>query len=138
MEIFKYPHEVLTTPAKEVEITKELLKLADDMHREADNLPYCVGLASPQVGYPYKMFIALGQLYINPVITYYSKETEIDKEGCFSLEAGVQYDVERSIEIILQWQNKKGKICTGRFKDFPARVIQHEYDHLLGKLCNGK
>jgi peptide deformylase len=46
--------------------------------------------------------------------------------------------VTRYNEIVLKWQNKKGKRREERIKGLRAQVIQHEYDHLEGRLCSGQ
>jgi peptide deformylase len=138
MEIIKYPNTILATPSVDVKITPEIKKLAEEMFATMKALPWGrpVGLAAPQVGFNYNMFWANDVLYINPKITYLSPEKTVLKEGCYSLQREKYFNVSRHNELILEWTDKKGKPHRAKFHGFNAQVIQHEYDHLLGKLCN--
>ncbi|HEX8607201.1 MAG TPA: peptide deformylase [Pedobacter sp.] len=138
MEIVKYPNPILTTPCVEVEINDETRKLAQDMFAFMKSLTWGspVGLAASQVGHNLRMFWALDNLYINPVITSRSPAMEHFKEGCYSLDEGkFDYKVVRHKSIYMLWQDKKGRSHERNFTGFPAQVIQHEYDHIEGKLC---
>ena len=69
---------------------------------------------------------------INPVIL--EKEgTQIDKEGCLSL-PDIYGDVERADKIKVKAQNPQGKYIEFEAEGYLARIIQHEVDHLEGKL----
>lgn len=141
MQIVKYPDPILLQKSSAAEINKELRRFIDDMYyfmRTELKWGNPVGLAAPQVGRNIRVFIALGNTYINPELTpVEAAGKETHEEGCYSLEDNkFDYKVERYKEIILRWQDKKGKWHKQRFKDFPAQVIQHEYDHLEGRLCS--
>lgn len=97
----------------------------------------CVGLAAPQIGFNKNVFIALDRLYINPEVEWYSTDIKDFMEGCYSLDEGGSYKVTRPQKVRMNWINKKGKKCQQTFVGFEAEVVQHEYDHLLGKLCCG-
>jgi len=143
MELIKYPDPILFKKSEPVRINKELRDFIDQMfHFKQGKLTWgeAVGLAAPQVGRNIRVFIALDNVYINPELTPVEEAgTKIYEEGCFSLERDrFDYKVERYNEILLKWQNKKGKWRAERIKGFRAQVIQHEYDHLEGKLCSGQ
>ena len=143
MELVKYPDPILFKKSEPVEITKEVKDFIDQMFVFIkDELTWGepVGLAAPQVGKNIRVFVALDQVYINPELTPVEESgTTRHKEGCYSLERDrFDYEVERYNEIVLKWQNKKGKWRQERIKGFRAQVIQHEYDHLEGRLCSGK
>jgi peptide deformylase len=143
MVIVKYPDPILFKKSEPVEITKEIKDFIDEMFAFIKNeLTWGkpVGLAAPQVGRNIRIFIALGQVYINPELTPIEQSGVIvHKEGCYSLEKDrFDYQVSRYNEVDLKWQNKKGKWRTERIKGFRAQVIQHEYDHLEGRLCSGQ
>lgn len=141
MEIVKYPDPRLLTPSVEAEIGKETRALAEEMFAFMANLQWGkpVGLAAPQVGHNVRVFWALDGLYINPKIIERSGAVRQGKEGCYSLEDDkYDYMVKRNGEIVLEWQDKKGGWHKQRFGGFKAIVIQHEFDHLEGKLCNGE
>jgi peptide deformylase len=96
-----------------------------------------VGLAANQVGvlrrffiYDYKDKI---DIIINPEIVAKSPKTTIATEGCLSIPDGL-YKVERPRWVVLQGENYYGQKIELRAKGFFARVIQHEMDHLDGKM----
>jgi len=143
MELIKYPNPILFKKSAPVEITKEVRDLVDEMFAFMKNeLTWGepVGLAAPQVGHNLRVFIALNQVYINPELTPVEEAgTTVYEEGCYSLEnERYDYKVRRYNEIVLRWQNRKGKWRQERIKGFRAQVIQHEYDHLEGRLCSGQ
>jgi peptide deformylase len=74
------------------------------------------------------------KVYINPEIVEKSIETLRDTEGCLSA-PGKQGDVKRHLRIILKYQDEEGKEEKKTFYNLEARCIQHEMDHLEGKLC---
>ncbi len=104
-----------------------------------------VGLAAPQVNRSLSIFIIssepndrypdapdLGPLVIiNPEIVSYSDEMEERWEGCLSI-PGIRGIVPRHRSIKASYTDSSGKEITAEFKDFPARIFQHEYDHLKG------
>lgn len=97
-----------------------------------------VGLAAPQVGRNLRMFIVLDVLYINPEIIWTSTEADrTEKEGCLSLPAGMSWDVKRPYGCRIKWQDMGGTWYERRYNDLTARAIQHEMDHLNGKLICG-
>ena len=142
MELVTYPNPILFKKSEPVKISKDLLTFIDEMFVFIkDELTWgeAVGLAAPQVGKNIRVFIALDHVYINPELTPVEEAgTTVHHEGCYSLERDkFDYTVTRFNEVILRWQNKKGKWRKERIKGFRAQVIQHEYDHLEGRLCSG-
>lgn len=97
-----------------------------------------IGLAAPQVGVDKRFFIVslpdgTKREFINPEITGFSVETNPYEEGCLSL-PGVYHDVERPSKVIINARDANGTPFTLKASGLMARVIQHEYDHLDGKL----
>lgn len=96
-----------------------------------------VGLAAPQIGvlerviliWPNRVGEPLAML--NPDILDRSAETETRQEGCLSY-PGVFTDVERHCRIRIKWDTPQGEPRIAWFDGFPARVVQHEIDHLNG------
>lgn len=83
------------------------------------------GLAAPQVDYSLRLFVTYwGDVFVNPVITEHSDNTTTALEGCLSL-PGVSVAVPR-----YDWIKVHGRL----YYDIAARIIQHEMDHLDGKL----
>lgn len=131
--------------AKEIR-APEMQKFIDDMvetMKEYDG----VGLAADQVHeskqvcvlevadnprYPNKSKVPLTVL-INPKITPLSEETEEDWEGCLSI-PDLRGRVPRYTSIHVQALDGNGKSLDFVAQGFHARVIQHEYDHLNGKV----
>ncbi len=117
-------------------VTKSVLKLIKDMKATMEEANG-VGLAAPQVGVSLR--VCLGQVngkltpLINPVITKKSKEIAIDEEGCLSLPL-IYLPIPRSVEITVTYLDEKGKEQERKLRDFDARVVQHEVDHLEGIL----
>ena len=96
-----------------------------------------VGLAAPQIGTSLRICIALlhgkATAFINPHIIWQSSEKEIAEEGCLSL-PNIWVPVPRSLAITVQFQNRKGKEEERKLEGLPARILQHEIDHLDGVL----
>lgn len=121
-------------PVKEID--DELLDLIEEMipkMREADG----VGLAAPQIGDNRRFFVAEFEeellVVINPVITKRSDETDREEEGCLSLPK-LHVEVDRAREITVEYYDENGDQYEIDLEGFPARVFQHEMDHLDGKL----
>jgi len=108
-----------------------------------------VGLAAPQIGLNENVFVYnpseasnnpnaknMERVVCNPIITKYSPEVDVEKEGCLSLRSDdCAGQVARSVWIETEYQNELGQKVRRRLKGFEARVYQHEYDHLKGILC---
>lgn len=100
-----------------------------------------IGLAAIQVGIPKRiMVIDISEsevkspmCIINPVIQSYSKETCLFLEGCLSI-PGQRVELERPNSVQLRYLDENGNACSMIAKDLLARVIQHENDHLMGRL----
>lgn len=141
MELIKHPNKILETPSEDVEFGPDVIDFVKEMEAfYLSELPIqkAAGLAAPQVGKNWNIFIAQGQVFINPKITKSSSVNVVGKEGCFSLEDDKFFNVKRAGMIRVEWMDKEGNQQKERFFGFDARVIQHEMDHLLGRLCNGK
>lgn len=94
-----------------------------------------VGLAAVQVGQLKRVIVVEHPRYtkalVNPVIGTSSKETDILEEGCLS-HPGVWIPLERSVEIVVSYYTLEGLKITETVEGYPARIIQHEGDHLDG------
>jgi len=118
-------------------ITKKTLKLLKDME-ETMIVTNGVGLAAPQVGINTRVALITinkNQVFpiINPEILEMSEKMEEDTEGCLSL-PGTWGPVKRATELTLRFTTPAGKRVTMKFKGFEARIVQHEVDHLNGKM----
>jgi len=124
------------------DITPALQKLADDMLQTMYSAPG-IGLAAPQVG-EMKRLVVLDCIkeegaaprplaMFNPQITWVSDETNVYEEGCLSIPE--QYaDVERPAEVRVSWLDRDGKLQEEQFDGLWSTCVQHEIDHLDGKL----
>ena len=100
-----------------------------------------IGIAAPQVGVNRRLCIintADGPIaLINPVITFKSKRTLSDEEGCLSI-PGVWGEVERHAKIKIKAISAGGEKIAFAAEELFARIIQHEVDHLDGILFTDK
>lgn len=144
-EIVIHPAPVLRRKARKVtEFGPELQTLIDDMI-ETMRLAPGVGLAAPQVDVPLRVIVVeFGdeededvppKLYsvVNPELVKASKETEIGVEGCLSI-PGFAGEVERSVDVIVKGQNRRGQPVRIKASGWLARIFQHEINHLDGVL----
>lgn len=122
-------------------ITAELRAFAVDMAKTME-LEHGVGIAAPQVGRNIRMAIVKlnpGEKneiifpIINPELLELSEEQEDGEEGCLSLR-GMWGKVKRASRVVLRYKNLKNQEQTLELLSFNARIIQHEVDHLDGKL----
>jgi len=103
-----------------------------------------VGLAAPQVGLPYSVFVVGNpgdketiMAFFNPTIVDYSEEQEVYEEGCLSF-PGLFLKIKRPKDIRMRFTDASGETATTKYSGFTSRAIQHEYDHLLGVIYTSK
>lgn len=99
-----------------------------------------VGLAGPQIGIPYKIFVMNATkpvIVLNPEILNRSERKTIFEEGCLSL-PGIKIEVERPKSVKVKFWEPSGKENILLYDGWTARVFQHEFDHLLGILIDIK
>ena len=104
---------------------------------EAQTDPVGLGLSAPQIGVKKRIFVARIRNkikgFVNPLITKFSQKEVTIMEGCFSV-PDIYGHVIRPAEIDLKSQDAHGKSSSANYKGLAARIIQHEIDHLDGKL----
>ena len=122
---------------------KELIENMYETMEKADG----VGLAAPQVGLPIRMFVIdldclsdempeykdFRKTFINPEILEVGGEEESYEEGCLSL-PGIHETVKRMNKVHMRYQDADFVEHDEWIDGFQARVVQHEYDHLDGKV----
>jgi peptide deformylase len=112
-----------------IKLTEELLNAMEKYEG--------MGLSACQIGVDLKVFVMRFNgdaiACFNPRITYYSEETTYMREGCLSY-PGLYFPVTRSQGINAAYSGKEGDEMSGSFIDISAKIFQHEYDHMLGKL----
>ena len=132
------PPKLISTP----EIQDIIQDLFDTMHAAAG-----AGIAAPQIGVPLQIVVfgfEKNQRYpneapvpqtilINPIITPIGHDKESAWEGCLSV-PGLRGLVPRFLEIRYQGLDESGQVIDRTVSGFHARVVQHECDHLIGKL----
>jgi peptide deformylase len=129
-------------PVSASEVDKALRRLADDMLETMYDAPG-IGLAAPQVGVGKRLLVMdcvkeentppRPMVLINPAVTWASENLNTYEEGCLSIPE--QYaDVERPAEVEVIWIDLEGVTHTERFDGLWATCVQHEIDHLNGKL----
>jgi len=134
--IKRYPDKLLRKQCKPIEeITETEIKLFQDMLFTMKHFAG-IGLAAPQIGIAKKMIVAEVDNKIiklaNPQIVG-MKGNDSMAEGCLSV-PDVMIDIERPNEVIVQGLDEKGEAVEIRVEGFLARVVQHEIDHLNGRL----
>ena len=141
--ILIHPDPRLKSVASPVEaFDKALHVLADDMLQTMYDAPG-IGLAAPQIGVGKRLLVmdcvkeegAAPQpmVLVNPEITWSSEEQNVYEEGCLSIPDQFA-DVERPAEVEVFWLDLDGKPKSERFDGLWATCVQHEIDHLNGKL----
>ncbi|MBL8086569.1 MAG: peptide deformylase [Chthonomonas sp.] len=135
--VVKIPHPVLRQKAEDVqEVTNKISKTIDEMLRVM-KMSNGIGLAAPQIGVGKRIIVIAPEgvkptVLVNPVIT--SSEGEIvGQEGCLSI-PGLYGDVQRRLKLVVEAYDRKGRPVEYEMEGLPARVVQHEVDHLDGVL----
>jgi peptide deformylase len=145
LSIVFYPDPALrrkADPVEEIDATVRATaaRMIDLMH-EAEG----VGLAAPQVGLPWRMFVtsaeagedAIDRVYINPRLSGFSPDLVPREEGCLSL-PGVTAEIRRPGAVTVTATDIDGAAFTLTDGELLARVWQHEVDHLDGVLIIDK
>ncbi|MFM7166175.1 MAG: peptide deformylase [Planctomycetaceae bacterium] len=140
LSIVHHPHPALRRKCREVKKIDAELR---DMVQQMFQLMYQargVGLAANQCGLPYRLFVINPEgdpecsesemVFINPRITRRRGGTD-GEEGCLSLPE-LYATVPRAAQIVVDAFDLSGQPFEIELEDFPARVVQHEFDHLEG------
>lgn len=124
-----------------VTIDDEVRRLADDMLETMYKAPG-VGLAAPQVGISRRLIVLdvsetddekTPFVMINPMIVKRSDKPNVHEEGCLSI-PDVRVEIERPAEVTVEFLDREGKRQELAASDLLATCIQHEIDHLDGRL----
>ncbi|HKK86399.1 MAG TPA: peptide deformylase [Roseovarius sp.] len=124
------------------DLSDDLRKLADDMLETMYDAPG-IGLAAPQIGVMDRLIVLdcvkedgeqpRPMVMFNPEIVASSDETNVYEEGCLSIPE--QYaEVKRPKLVDVRWIDRNGNEQSETFDDLWATCVQHEIDHLNGKL----
>ena len=125
------------------DITPDILDTMKEMEKMMSE-QNGVGLAAPQVGITKRFLVMMDPdtnvIYrmINPKITSKSDKTCVMEEGCLSVLGSdglpVYADVKRPESVEVEWTDETGKQLAAKMSGTPARIVQHETDHLDGIL----
>ena len=140
LTILRYPDPRLHTVAKPVPaVDAHLQTLVDDM-LETMYAAEGIGLAATQVNVHQRLIVmdiseARDQplVLINPEIVGASDEKKVSNEGCLSV-PGIYDDVERFLTVKVQALDRDGKLQTHEVEGLASVCVQHEMDHLMGKV----
>ena len=141
LEILKYPNTKLKMISHTVDIISENTKALVEKMFEIMYENNGVGLAAPQLGVLQRIIVLDPQtdeintpyVLINPTIISHADDLTELKEGCLSL-PGLYLDISRPNEIVVEYMDINSEIQKLEATDFLAKIIQHEIDHLNGKL----
>ena len=143
LPIYTYGHPILNLSAVNIvsdtltDIDKYIQDVFETMHNAKG-----LGLAAPQIGHNLKLFVIdveisdgviFKGIFINPKILSASGPIYTMTEGCLSL-PGISVQINRPGTIEMEYCDENWKQHKQIFEGIPARIIQHEYDHLNGKL----
>ncbi len=140
MQIVHYPHPALKFKSVDVQqidgTLRKVIRRMFELMYEANG----IGLAANQVGLPFRFFLVNlaaradnpdeELVFINPVMKK-RRGNEIGEEGCLSL-PGLYGDVRRAEEVTIEAYDLSGQGFAMDLSELPARVVQHESDHLDG------
>lgn len=147
LPIYTYGQPVLREVAQDITPDyPNLNELIDNMFETMDNSDG-VGLAAPQIGLPIRVLVLgldvlsedypeykdFNEVYINAHIVDSDDDTELMEEGCLSL-PGVSESVRRPKRVRVQWVDRNFEAHDEWLDGFLARAIQHEIDHLEGRV----
>ncbi len=139
LRIVSYPDPILRKRCQPIETFGERLQALTDRMLDLMHAHRGVGLAAPQVGLPYRIFVwnPTGErehdaVFINPVLSNLVGQ-EAGEEGCLSID-GVTVDVKRATSVDVAAHNPAGEKIHLQGEGLVARIWQHETDHLDGRL----
>ncbi len=123
-------------------ITPEIARMAEDMLATMYDAPG-IGLAAPQVGVSKRLVVMdcvkqadappRPMVLVNPEVTWRSPETRIYEEGCLSIPETFA-EIERPATVRVRWTGLDGAAREEPFEGLWATCVQHEIDHLDGRL----
>ncbi|MCM5556995.1 peptide deformylase [Pleomorphomonas sp. JP5] len=99
-----------------------------------------VGIAAPQVGISWRLFIATAMkilpstVFVNPEVEYFGEASVLGEEGCLSVPGWRSAKVLRHPKVTVRYRDMAGAAHVATYEGLAARIVQHEFDHLNGKL----
>lgn len=141
LSLVEFPHPALRRKTRPVARIDAPLRVAVEQMFEIMYEQQGIGLAANQVALPYRLFVVncagrRGEgeehVFLNPVLSR-PRGTAVQEEGCLSL-PGVRMDVRRPQKIVVDAFTLEGEPIRMDLDGLLSRVVQHEFDHLEGRL----
>jgi peptide deformylase len=142
LPIITLPDPILRKASEPVDaVDADLKRLVADMFETMYDAPG-IGLAAIQVGVPKRLVVLdvsdddevkTPLVLVNPKIVRLGEETRVYEEGCLSL-PDVRIEIERPASLTLSYRDMEGRSCELEATGLLATAIQHEVDHLDGRL----
>ena len=143
--IVMYGDPVLRQKAKEIKPGTNLTELIADMYETMHNASG-IGLAAPQIGKSLRLFVVDGtimddepgmaefkKVFVNPQILEETGMPWDYEEGCLSI-PNIREKISRKEALRIRYFDENWNLIEDRFEGLKARIIQHEYDHIEGKM----
>ncbi len=142
LEVLTFPDARLTQRSRPVEVFDDALRQLGQTLADTARRLDAWAISAPQIGHPIRMFVILpryfdlpgGQMFFcNPEILREDGGLEMMDEGCVSF-PGASAEIRRQRRVTFRAQRVSGQINESTVDGILARVFQHEYDHLEGRL----
>ena len=143
--IIMYGNPVLRKKAKDIEKGSDIFELVQDMF-ETMNAAHGIGLAAPQIGKSVRLFVVDGtsvedepelagfkKTFVNTEIIDQQGEEWPFEEGCLSI-PNIREEIFRKQKLWIRYYDENWNQHEEEYSGMKARIIQHEYDHIEGKL----
>ncbi|HEY5917175.1 MAG TPA: peptide deformylase [Chryseolinea sp.] len=143
--IIMYGDPVLRQRAREVEKGTDVKQLIEDMFETMHNANG-IGLAAPQIGKSIRLFVVDGtilddepnmvdfkKVFINPILLEENGSPWEYEEGCLSI-PNIREKISRLENVRIRYYDADWNLVEEQYDGLKARVIQHEYDHIEGKM----
>jgi peptide deformylase len=143
--IIMYGDPVLRQKATEIEKGTDVKQLIDDMYETMHNANG-IGLAAPQIGKSIRLFVVDGTIlddepgmvdfkraFINPIMLEENGSPWEYEEGCLSI-PNIREKISRLEKVRIRYYDADWNLVEEQYDGLKARVIQHEYDHIEGKM----
>jgi peptide deformylase len=143
--IVMYGDPVLRQRAKDIKPNTDISQLVEDMY-ETLHAANGIGLAAPQIGKSMRLFIVDGtsleddpamadfkKVFVNPVLVEEGGNPWEFEEGCLSI-PNIREKISRKGQLKIRYYDESWNPVEEEFDGMKARIIQHEYDHIEGKM----
>jgi len=151
LPIIAYGDPVLRQKAKEIDADYPDLKILIENMFETMYAASGVGIAAPQIGLPIRLFVIdatpyqedepylkdFKKVFINAEILEETGDSWLSSEGCLSI-PDIREDISRQPTVTIRYLDENWQEHEETYSGLAARVIQHEYDHIEGKLFTDK